>query len=439
MNSDCENMKDQIADLLTGNLSESQMRKLEQHLNECAACRDYASALKNEDMLLTEFFAGMDLNTASRQERLLQVIAPSCMSRQTYALSIRRTIMKSPITKIAVAAVIIIAVTLSIQLWNKSTSAAYAFEQTVEAMQGKRSFHIQTYFQQRRKDEFWAEFDEEGKLVRFRQEEGEGPKRILLTTWEDGVKSQYYPPPWGVKLMTRVDNSGGGLENLEGFDPETIVQEVHELVSEGKAVMEIQAPPRYARLMTIHVKRIDGKPLRQVLVVNPDTKLVVRVDDYWDTEDEEKVFHHGIEVLEYNETIDPRLFDPNLPEDTLIMDQVTQEVGMAQGDMSNEEVAVKIIREALDAWAKGDFAKAGKLCGGAPRRMLAEAYSHVRPVRIISIGEPEKIDFGTPRFWVPCQYEIKRDGQLEITNQKLAALTVNGSPGRWYVSIWHTR
>ncbi len=352
-------------------------------------------------------------------------------------LSIRRIIMKSPITKIAAAALIIGAVMLSIHLWDKSTPSAYAFEQTVEAMQGKRSFHIQTYFQQRRNDEFWAEFDEEGKLVRFRQEEGEGPKRILLTTWEDGVKSQYYPPPWGVKLMTRVDN----LENLEGFDegfdPETIVQEVHELVAGGKAVMEIQDPPRYARLMTIHVKLIDGTPLRQVLVVNPDTKFVVRVDDYWDRG--ENVYHHGIEVLEYNETIDPRLFDPNLPEDTLIMDQVTQEVGMAQGDMSNEEVAVKIVREALDAWAKGDYAEAGKLCGGAPRHMLAEAYAHVRPVRIISIGQPEKIGIATPRFWVPCQYEIERDGQLEITNQKFAALTVNGRPGRWYVAIWHTR
>ncbi len=351
--------------------------------------------------------------------------------------NIGRIIMKSPITKIAAAAVIVAAVMLSIHLWDKSTLSAYAFKETVEAMQGKRSFHIQTYFQQRRNDEFWAEFDEEGKLVCFRQEEGKDPNRIFVTTWKDGVKTQYYPPPWGVKLMTRVDN----LENLEGFDegfdPETIVQEVHKLVACGRAVMEIQDPPRYARLMTIHVKRIDSTPLRQVLVVDPVTKFVVRIDDYWDRG--ENVYHHGIEVLEYNETIDPRLFDPNLPEDTLIMDQVTQEVGMAQGDMSNEEVAVEICRQALEAWAKGDFAKAGKLCGGAPRHMLAEAYAHVRPVRIISIGQPEKIHIATPRFWVPCQYEIERDGQLEITNQKFAALTVNGRPGRWYVNIIHTR
>ncbi len=339
--------------------------------------------------------------------------------------------MKSPITKLAAAAVIVAAVMLSMLLWDKSTPSAYAFEQTVEAMQGKRSFHIQTYFQQRRNDEFWAEFDEEGKLVRFRQEEGKDPNRILVTTWKDGVKSQYYPPPWGVKLMTRVDN----LENLagfdEGFDPETIVQEVHEMVAGGKAVMEIQDPPRYARLMTIHVKLIDGTPLRQVLVVNPDTKLVVRVDDYWDRG--ENVYHHGIEVLEYNQTIDPRLFDPNLPEDTFILDQVTQEVGMAQGEMADEAFAVKIVREALEAWAQGDYAKAGKLCGGAPTKMLTERYGHAQPVRIISIGQPERAEH-MPRFKILCQYEVERDGQTQVITQTLGVFTVNGRPGRWYVN-----
>jgi hypothetical protein len=383
-----------------------------------------------------------DKTSARMDERvigdILRALEESGKTSTAIQPNIGRIIMKSPVTKLAAAAAIIIAIVLSMHLWDKSTSSAYAFEQTVKAMQGKRSFHIQTYFGQRRKDEFWAEFDKDGKLIRFRQEEGDDPKRILLTTWQDDVKTQYYPPPWGVKLISHADNSRGGIEGLEEFDPETVVQEVHELVNKGRAVMEIQDPPRYANLMTIRVKRIDGKPLRQVLVVNPETKLVVRVDDYWDTREGGKSFHHGIEVLEYNRKIDPRLFEPNLPADTLVMDQVTQEVGMPQGDLSDEEIAVKVVREALEAWAKGDFARAGKLCGGAPRRML-DAYSHVRPVRIISLGKPEKLDIAIPRYWVPCEVEVRRDGQLEIISGKFGAFTVNGRPGRWYVVIMHTR
>jgi len=436
MNSICENMKDQIADLVTGILSDSQVQELQQHLNECAACRDYARILKDEDMLLTEFFAEMDTDMIKRQEHVLQAIDRSCASMPIETLSIRRTIMKNPITKLATAAAIIIAVTLSINLWDKSTPSVYAFEQTVEAMQGKRSFHIQTYFQQRRKDEFWAQFDEEGKLIRFRQHEGEGPKQTMVTLWEDGVLSQYYPPPWGIHLMSRVDNTGGGLENLEEFDPETIVHEIHALVDDGRAIMEIQDPSPYADLMTIQVTRIDDKSLQQVLVVDPDTKFVVRVDNYWDRGGEQ-VFHKGTEVLEYNETMDPRLFVPDFPEDTIIIDQVSQEVGLAQADMSNEEAASETVRQALEAWAAADYATAGKLFGGAPPDLLLrEPYSSLQPINIISIGRPEPVRYIKPAFNVKCTYEIEHDNQVKTVSPTFGVTAVDGQPGRWYVRFY---
>jgi hypothetical protein len=107
MNSVCENIKDQIADLLTGILLDSQVQELQQHLNECVTCRDYARALKNEDTLLTELFARIDTDMTSRQERALQAVNRSYVFKQTNSLLIRRIIMKSPITKIAAAAVIV--------------------------------------------------------------------------------------------------------------------------------------------------------------------------------------------------------------------------------------------------------------------------------------------------------------------------------------------
>jgi hypothetical protein len=300
-------------------------------------------------------------------------------------------------------------------------------------MQGKWSFHIQTYFQQRRKDEFWAQFDEEGKLIRFRQHEGESPKDTMVTLWEDSVLSQYYPPPWGIHLMSRVDNTGGGMEGLEDFDPEAIVQEINALVTDGKAIMEIQEPSLYAKLMTIHVTHIDRKPLKQVLIVDPDTKFVVRVDNYWGR-DGEQVFHKGTEVLEYNEAIDPRLFEPDFPEDTIIIDQVSQEVGLAQADMSDEEAASETLRQALEAWAAADYARAGKLFGGAPPELLlTEHYSSLQPISIISIGRPEPVQYVKPAFMVKCTYDVEHDGQVKTVSPTFGVTAVNGQPGRWYV------
>jgi len=52
-----------------------------------------------------------------------------------------RLIMKSQITKLATAAVIIIAVVLSITILNKSATPAWAIEQTIEAIEGFRAIY----------------------------------------------------------------------------------------------------------------------------------------------------------------------------------------------------------------------------------------------------------------------------------------------------------
>jgi hypothetical protein len=340
--------------------------------------------------------------------------------------------------KLAAAAVVlsIVGIGLIGTRYNGGQSA-YAFEQTVEAMQGKRSFHIQTYVQHRRKDEYWAQFDGQGKLIRFRQEEEMGSDGTIVTLWADGIRSHYYPPPWSIHLMSRVENTGGGLEGLEKFDPETIVQEVHELVADGKAVMEIQDPPRYARLTTIHVTRTDGKPLKQILIVDPVTKFVVRVDNYWDRGEE--VFHRGIEVLEYNETIDPELFEADPAEDTITIDQVTQEVGMAQGDRSSEQLACEIIPRVLKAWAVADYAQAGKLFGGAPPELFQrEHYRSLQPISIGSIRRPVVIEHTLAVLRVKCTYKVKRGDQVETVSPRFALARVDGQPGRWYVHwlVW---
>jgi len=351
-------------------------------------------------------------------------------STSTRPLSIRRIIMKSPITKIAAAAVIVGAVMLSIHLWDKSTPSAYAFEQTVEAMQGKRSFHIQTYFQNRRKDEFWAEYDENGKVIRYRQEEGKGRYGPYVTLWENDIRTTYHPD--GIKMISRIGNTE---PELEEFDPETAAKEIYDHVAAGRAIMEIQKPSPYAGLITINVTRKD-KPLRQVLLVDPDTKLVTRIDNYWGANGERE-FHKGIELLEYNQIIDANMFNPEFPEDTITIDQVSQEVGLAQADMSNEEAACETVRQALEAWAAADYAKAGKLFGGAPPELLlTERYSSLQPISIISIGRPVPVQNIKPVFRIKCTYEVEHDGQVKTVSPTFTVIAVDGQPGRWYVGWW---
>jgi hypothetical protein len=344
--------------------------------------------------------------------------------------SLRRTIMKSPSMKWAVAAAVVVAVgTGLIGIWHNSGPAAYAFAQTVEAMQGKHSFHIQTYFNQRRHDEFWAEFDKQGNLIRFRQEEDPTAKGPMITIWENGILNRYSPRR-SLHQYSRLPNTNHGLEGLEGFDPEKIVQEIQALVGAGQAVVETDPLSRYAKLTTLRVTRKNGY-LKQVLVVNPVTKFVVRVDDYWGGEKGEAT-HKGIEVLEYNEAMDPKLFVPDFPQDAFLMDQVTQEVGMAQGTMTEKEVAEALVRQAMEAWAQGDYAKLGNLFGGLPPAWFTRL-GDLRPMSKVTFGQPEMINGDRPPYQIACQYEIERNGRKVIVTLGLAALDVDGQPGRWHV------
>jgi hypothetical protein len=228
-------------------------------------------------------------------------------------------------------------------------------------------------------------------------------------------------------MISRIGNTE---PELEEFDPETLAKEIYDLVAEGRATMEIQKPSPYAGLITINVIRKD-KSLRQVLLVDPDTKLVTRIDNYWGEE-----FHKGIELLEYNQIIDANLFSPEFPEETITINQVSQEVGLAQGDMSNEEVACEIVRQVFEAWAAADYARAGELFGGAPPELLTEHHRNFKPISIISIGSPVPVQNIKPVFRVKCTCEVELDGQVKTVNPTFTVIAVDSQPGRWYVD-WY--
>jgi len=167
MDSDCETMKDQIADFVTGILSEDQEKKLRKHLAQCAACRDYARALQNEDTLLTEFVETMDADMTRRQERLLQIIHRSCQSKQIETPSIRSMIMKSPITKYAAAAMIILTVIVGLRYFQ--SGPAYGITDLPGLLGKAKTVHatIKRFSNDEElHSEFWYDL-ENGRMYRY--------------------------------------------------------------------------------------------------------------------------------------------------------------------------------------------------------------------------------------------------------------------------------
>jgi len=85
--------------------------------------------------------------------------------------SLRSIVMRSPITTLAAAAVVVAAVVLFIGLWDKSAPAAYALEMTIQANQSVRWLHIKSFtVGHAEPQEGWIEFGADGQARRARSQ-----------------------------------------------------------------------------------------------------------------------------------------------------------------------------------------------------------------------------------------------------------------------------
>jgi len=355
--------------------------------------------------------------------------------------TIRRIIMNRQIWKVAAALVFAATVIGVIGILQNGGQTTYAFEQTVAAMQGKRSFHIQTYYNSPTwlKDEYWAEFDENGQVIRLRQKEWLGQKHPEVEViWENQIKYQYeLDDKRGEPGILLISNKKHHVdeEDLEEFDPETMIEEINRNVEDGSATVKVDDSLIRDGNLVVEVTTTDD-PYRRVMFVDPETKLVLRWDLY-DEQDAEGnwIYNKGIEVLEYNKPLDPNIFQANFPADTIIIDQTAGAVGMAQGDLSDKDIASEIVRHAMEAWAADDYDTAGLLFGGAPKEFFMARASD-KPFDEINVGEPEwmPLEPNRPRYRLICSYVAEREGRLTRINIHYCVTTVAGQPGRWFIT-----
>ncbi len=407
---------------------------------------------------IEKFLRRIDVTGNAERKRLgLEELLESCdkTKKLTTVVSqptFRRIIMNRTLWK--TAAVIVFAATVIgvIGILQNGNQAAYALEQTVAAMRGKRSFHIQTYSLSptRCHDEFWAEFDENGKVFRIRQLDQWGnwdnPVEVI---WENQVKYQFEPDDDegkpGILLISNKEHHVDE-EDLEEFDPEMIMERIYKQIEDGDATIEVSDPIAPDGNIVVKVTENHSRRLK-VLNVDPETDLVLRIDTYrpYDPNDEDKKnesyvegknrYVHGIEVLEYNQPLDPNVFLPNFPDNTIIIDQTSGDVGLAQGDLSDTDIAQEVVRQGLEAWAADDYDTAGKLFGGAPKEFFIARASE-KPIGEIIVEEPEwmPLEPNRPRYGVICSYVIKEKGELTTNRKQYCVTTVAGQPDRWFVT-----
>ncbi len=182
--------------------------------------------------------------------------------------------------------------------------------------------------------------------------------------------------------------------------------------------------------------------LRYVLLIDPVTKLVEQSESY-KLIDGRYVLRTRRKFLEYNDSIDPTIFDLEPPEGAEILD-LTHDIGLPQGNLSDAEVASEVVRQYLEAKIYEDYEKASKLYNRMTVDKLRKRGERIKVVRVVFIGEPKlQVDRGPRVYWVPFAYEIETpDGKRKIAGppvesgryREAEVRPVVGQPDHWVIA-----
>jgi hypothetical protein len=383
-----------------------------------------------------------DSTSAEMDRRILDDVLQALGQSQKTTTPIRRTIMKNPVIKLAAAAVIILAVVLSVSVWNKLTPTAYALDQTVRAGHSVRYIHIKDFDSNNQEPkECWIEFFDSGQLRNARidfpewSQPEDGAKVVF---WKEGKATVWFKSKNSLLIVREVRVANELSRMIEELDPKSAVERLYEIQKQGLVEIDIQQPSKKDEPITVTATYLPESPTpnkRIVLSVDQDTRLVTAIENYQLINGEYQ-FTNRTELLEYNQPIDETLFSlDEVPDDVMRIDQTTQEVGLIQGNLTDEEIAVEVVRQFFQALIAEDYAKAGKLLEGIPADRMQEMFGQIKFLRIISIGPagPHPIP-ETKGLAVSCTVEIEKDGQIfQLKKDSIGVRQVYNQPGRWTI------
>ncbi len=360
------------------------------------------------------------------------------------APNIRRIIMKSPLIKIAAAAVVIAGIALFISFVGTSIPIAYGLDQTITANHTVRYLHIKDFSSEHQDEpkEFWVECDEHGQITNARMNmpqwasPDDGAKAIV---WNQNKVQIYFKKKNILFIAADKTVADRMLQLVKSCDPRQAVERLYEQETAGKVKIEIDQPSDKAKPIVVtatYLPESSSPHRRLVLLVDQATKLVIATESYR-LKDGEYQYTGVQEYYDYNQTIDAKMFTLNdeVPADVMRIDQTIQEVGLAQGNLSDEEVAVEVARQFFEALIARDYAKASKLLEGMPADKIQQGFGDRKFLRILSIGPAgPHPNPATRGLVVPCTVEIEKDGQIsEWKLERLGVRQVFNQPGRWTI------
>jgi len=267
------------------------------------------------------------------------------------APDIWRIIMKSPVTKLAAVAVVIITVVFLIIFFEKAATPAYALEQTVEANHTIKTVHLRMFegsqsIENNKFSDYWLRYNDAGKLSHFRCDEHD-KDGVESTVWSEGIKKIWILDK-NLVIVNKLNTMAEKWEEFAiNYDPKLCLQRLYDLSKEKEEIkLEIDESAEDSKFIYVKATHSVHK-LRLELVVDRETKLIKKLSDYHFGDQGYKL-NMRIEFLSYNRIIDPSKFELiGIPDNAKVVDKLGDIIpGLRVGDftlgMSKDEVLRKL-------------------------------------------------------------------------------------------------
>jgi len=353
-------------------------------------------------------------------------------------LTTRRIIMRSPITKVASAAAVILTVSLSIVFLDKAAAPAYALDQTLEANHSVRYIHIKGFYPSHKEPkEYWVECDESGQLknARWHMPEWDSPEDgAKVVIWKENKLHLWFKGTTKKKgcLVTFKEEDGADwlYNHAQASNPKLAVERLYEQQAQGKVKIEVDEPADKAKPIVVTATYLPESPKsgrREVLFVDRDTKLITAVERYL-LKDGRYKCQVVQEFHDYNQPANPGIFDLDkaIPADVRRFDRDQRMIELNRGispdqlekfeKMTPREMTVVFFQACADE----DWGELLKFMSDSEVRQ--ETKDYYGGLEIMSIGEPFKTD-EYHGWFVPYEVRLKsgriKKWNLAVTNRNL--------------------
>jgi len=354
-----------------------------------------------------------------------------------------RIIMKNKITKFASVAAIVLVIAMFTIFLDSIITPVYAIGQTIEASHFMRYVHLRYFDSHHEEDvakECWLAFDNAGCPINI---------RINWASWFGNgdivVWNEKESKIWSIRhnLLTAFNdeiytNRMVDMANRE--NPGLCVERLQDREARGEVKIEIEEPANKSEPIIVTATGIGKYTKRFVLFVDQATKLVTYLK-WYELEDGVYKYQGVMEYLDYNVPIDAKMFslDGELPTSVKYVDTKTQDVGLAQENLTVENIGKKVVGEFLDSVIAKDYVKAGKLGGGLEADDIKKQWEGQKMVRVISIDKVSpgsKLSALYPNAQqIDCTIEVENGDTTKQLSKSFTVWSVLGRRDRWIIKI----